>query len=85
MAKYCLAKGIRDDFRKYTVTDWRSGREVEKRVMCHCFWFSGGTDGSSTKETGRTAHDVFLGIGGRSSAAGGEEAKGFEELGEAPF
>lgn len=88
VAKYCLAKGISDDYKRYTVTDWRSGREVEKRVMCHCFWFkggTGGTDGSSPKETGRTAHDVFLGIGGRPSAAGGEESRGFEEIGEAPF
>ena len=58
--------------------------EVEKRVMCHCFWFKGGTD-SSPKETGRTVHDAFLGCARKVTEACGEAVKGFEEIGEAPF
>ena len=86
VTKYCLAKGISDDFKKYTVKDWRYGKEVEKRVMCHCFWFKGGvSDDSSPKETGRSAHDAFLGGVAKVPEACGEAVKGFEEIGEAPF
>ena len=53
--------------------------------MCHCFWFKGGTVDSSPKETGRTAHDAFLGCAGKVPEDGGETVKGFEEIGEAPF
>ena len=64
----------------------RYGKEVEKRVMCHCFWFKGGvSDDSSPKETGRTAHDAFLGSAVNVPEACGEAVKGFQEIGEAPF
>ena len=33
----------------------------------------------------RTVHDAFLGSTGNVPEDGGEESKGFEELGEAPF
>ena len=40
---------------------------------------------SSPKETGRTAHDAFLGGAVKCPVDGGEAVKGFEEIGEAPF
>lgn len=83
--KYCIAKGVRNDFKKYTVTDWRSGREVEKRVMCHCFWFKTNSDDDSPKETGRPAHDVFLGDAVNVPEDGWKPSEGVEEIGEAPF
>ena len=61
VAKYCLAKGIRDEFKKYVIKDWDAGKEVERRVMCHCFVFPSGAEDSSPKETGRTAHDALMG------------------------
>ena len=54
--------------------------------MCHCFWFKGGvSDESYPKETGKTAHDAFLGGAVKVPEDGGEAVKGFEEIGEAPF
>ena len=60
VAKYCLAKGINDEFKKYVIKDWNAGREVERRVICHCFVFPKGAEDSSPKETGRTAHDALM-------------------------
>lgn len=62
--KFCNAKGIVDDFRKHTVKEWKDGREVEYRTMCHYFEFPADwqEDDTAPSPTGRTAHDPFLGV-----------------------